>query len=627
MRKTLSKSLVIVFLISMVFYMITSYASISEVRYFGVLKLRELEDGQTVGYQINNKNGKNYIFDMKEFSVPVYEEGLEPLEETPTVYCCDATSGFVDNKIEEYDIGFDMLTEREEAANQNSMLNKLANSGKYNKLLEMFNFMYIPGVSTEEYKQELLQAVNEKYPGEYEYQLTDEDIDAVNQALVWSMTNKDIEKFNNYNEEDWIYYTTDGAEYKKLSEITNDQGTQEGQDRARQAEALYRYLSDKAESLILSGEIVQNDCQITGNSSVEIKELPSESAENVEVLDEGTNVTRVRYDVANIEGHKWDKIEFIKGDDETQYEGYVETEYLKVISWNEPCKINTDELNIRDQAGTGSNSHVLTAVKEGEIVTRLERQSKVISGVVWDKVKTEDGIEGYASSKYLELVPNEIEEEEFKEGTEPITVSDVDVGCESDDSNYIVGPISVTKNNNLLYDIGFTVKASDDTEIENVQILDNEKNQYESEITEGDYYLSIPKVDSETLNIEANLLYESTDVTLWASTQYDTHQILAVPTKVNNNQLTSIEVETGYVADEGNGGEEQKPGLDKPSTPSDSTTDTDKEVSAPTKEKQESTQYKGKLPYTGKKVIGLMLVALITVTYITYKRYKNIQLK
>ncbi len=120
--------------------------------------------------------------------------------------------------------------------------------------------MYIPEKSTAQEKTELINAAlkaNNINPANYNTSLTDEDVDAVQQAALWYFTNYDggdsyTNVFNQLGKKTWLFYkTTTMSEYTSLQDynpIVDGNQTEAGLDRDEQATYLYDYLVNTAKS-------------------------------------------------------------------------------------------------------------------------------------------------------------------------------------------------------------------------------------------------------------------------------------------------------------------------------------------------------------------------------------------
>lgn len=117
----------------------------------------------------------------------------------------------------------------------------------------------------------------------------------------------------------------------------------------------------------------------------------------------------------NIDGENWTRIYLSDG-----RQGYIVSRYLKEISDSDDGNttptdqdtikvITSSGLSVREHPGT--NQKILTYALKGDLLTRIEKEVSNNDGYVWDKVITEDGIEGYVArgdsdGAYFEVVKN-----------------------------------------------------------------------------------------------------------------------------------------------------------------------------------------------------------------------------
>ena len=239
---------------------IVKAAELNPSLYFGITELRDKTD---MGYAIgdpgtNGETGRSAkIWNIVQYSG---ENTNDPTE--VNVYCIKAGVGFTEGQgvreIQEYNLQFDMYTEREAIASQDANTSKvlynLVNGGHYNELLALANLIYISGESTDAEKEQLLENadvidIQREYEGlGEEYKITDDEIEAVQQAAMWYFTNygEEDNKYDRYDEDTWLWYTEDGSEYENLSGYGSDKYPAVGLARQQQAVALYRYLIDTA---------------------------------------------------------------------------------------------------------------------------------------------------------------------------------------------------------------------------------------------------------------------------------------------------------------------------------------------------------------------------------------------
>ena len=130
----------------------------------------------------------------------------------------------------------------------------------------------------------------------------------------------------------------------------------------------------------------------------------------------GQNVIIVEKDkYKNIDGENWTRIYLSDG-----RQGYIVARYLKENSSSGSDSsgeksedtirvITSSGLSVREHPGT--DQKILTYALKGDLLTRIEKDVSNDNGYIWDKVITEDGIEGYVArgdsdGPYFEVVKN-----------------------------------------------------------------------------------------------------------------------------------------------------------------------------------------------------------------------------
>ena len=139
----------------------------------------------------------------------------------------------------------------------------------------------------------------------------------------------------------------------------------------------------------------------------------------ITTLSSGQQVTRIETGKYNgLDGYDWDRVILSDG-----RKGYVASKYLEKTS-NEGGNNNTQEpkpelvkvicpsgLKVREQPGT--DKRILTYLDKGDIITRTKANASQANGYIWDKITTNNGVEGYiargdSSGDYIEVVEQEI---------------------------------------------------------------------------------------------------------------------------------------------------------------------------------------------------------------------------
>ncbi len=211
-------------------------------KYIGITELK-LESG--FGYAIGDPNSGG----AKIWNLIQYQSETSSSYSENNIYCLKAGVGFenVDKKAT-YNVFYDMKTEKTSIGRENDILKNLVEGkitldggttiNQYSAILAALDLFYFDGVSDISYKQNLLSAATANI---YNYQLTNDDIESVQQAALWYFTNYgEAAIYDQYNKSGWLDYTTNGTSYTSLSDYNI--GTNEGRMRQTQAENLYNYL-------------------------------------------------------------------------------------------------------------------------------------------------------------------------------------------------------------------------------------------------------------------------------------------------------------------------------------------------------------------------------------------------
>ena len=235
--------------------------------YMGVQEYRTDTDPANMAYGIGNpdRNGSDNasmvgkkIWDLVQYDSA---DGVS-FDNTKNYYCIKAGVGFrnIDERAT-YNIAYDFIKDRNEIANSNNDAIKGLVSDQndiYYKILAMIDLMYIPGESTEQEKTELinnaLTAAGLK-TNPYTVEITDTDLEAVQQAALWYFTEQDnTDLFQRiYNQlglenTSWFTYKLETMqEYKSFSDY-NLGVDRAGEQRQYQAVYIYNYLINTAEA-------------------------------------------------------------------------------------------------------------------------------------------------------------------------------------------------------------------------------------------------------------------------------------------------------------------------------------------------------------------------------------------
>ncbi len=120
----------------------------------------------------------------------------------------------------------------------------------------------------------------------------------------------------------------------------------------------------------------------------------------------------------------------------------------------------------------------------------------------------------------------------------PVTVP-TSTNYEESGSNYIIGPINIADNGTgIPYTIdNLTVKINN-TETDNYKLLDSNKTETSktlSQLINQNFYISVQKNGTNDVEINTNVNYSTSDLTLWASTTNNLEQPVIIPEIVNKN--------------------------------------------------------------------------------------------
>ena len=234
---------------------------LTSVRYYGIAELRE---STKMGYAMGDPDaGAERIWKIVRYSDTSYTDPTEV-----NVYCIKADQGFSNqSRTETYDVSYNMKTEKDAISAQNDVLKELVNGGQYDNLLALADILYVKDVSTVADREQLLNASgandivkNSDFNGIEEYYITDDEIEAVQQAAIWYFSNyQQGGEYDKYGKNSWIWYTssTDSGEYKNFSSYNPTNiayaSATAGYFRQQQMTKLYDYLIETAKSNAING--------------------------------------------------------------------------------------------------------------------------------------------------------------------------------------------------------------------------------------------------------------------------------------------------------------------------------------------------------------------------------------
>ena len=243
--------LTIIFIINVLMYSNLTYAATANTPMY--LGITELKMNSGMGYAIGDPNtGGITSSAAKIWNIVKYSTATSNDPTEANIYCLKAGVGFENvSKRATYDVFYNMKTEKEAIQGQNEILKKLVEGtiqldngttiNQYSAILASLDLFYYSKTSDDAEKENLLKSAGIR-EGAYAYSLTDDDIEAVQQASLWYFTNYGEEngKYDKTSKTGWLNYTTNGTTYTSLSDY--NLSTKEGEIRQEQAEILYNYL-------------------------------------------------------------------------------------------------------------------------------------------------------------------------------------------------------------------------------------------------------------------------------------------------------------------------------------------------------------------------------------------------
>ena len=244
-RMCMVVALVSIFIINILLCSNMAYARTPNTPLY--IGITELKLDSNMGYAIGDPNSGG----AKIWNLIQYQSETSNSYSENNIYCLKAGAGFTNvDKRATYDVFYDMKKDKSTmgAQNQNTILKELATKtleleggtqiSQYSAILAVLEQCYFSKTSTEADREALLKAA--QIPT-YTYNLTDDDIEAVQQAALWYFTNYgESDIYDQYEGSGWLNYTANGTSYTSLSDY--NLGTNEGRMRQQQAELLYKYL-------------------------------------------------------------------------------------------------------------------------------------------------------------------------------------------------------------------------------------------------------------------------------------------------------------------------------------------------------------------------------------------------
>ena len=271
MKKKLSYVIGIVFAVFMFLNFINGNKSeastpVNPPIYMGVQEYRTDTDPVNMAYGIGNpdRNGSDdssmvgkKIWDLVEYA----SAGSSTFDNSKNYYCVKADVGFRNiNDRATYNLSYDLVYEKSEIqSSSNTYIKDMVNDDDiYYGLLALVDMLYLPGVSEISEKTELINAALTAAgipTDRYTVEITDTDLEAVQQAAVWYFTEQNDELFATiynqlgYQNTSWFTYKLQSmSEYKSFSDYNLTESTRDGEQRQLQAVYIYNYLINTAKA-------------------------------------------------------------------------------------------------------------------------------------------------------------------------------------------------------------------------------------------------------------------------------------------------------------------------------------------------------------------------------------------
>lgn len=266
MRKTkIGIILALIMIIAIIATSLASYANNEESIYVNLTPANSEGIGYGIGDPTNEVSGQApYIWNINTYTSSA---GTTLTESQRNLYCIKANYGNSwetaqnanPENIVEYNLSYNLPENTQELLSKiqddeaGNLVKELLNSetGKYNEILWLLDNFYIEGITDKEAfldKTGIAKDEDGYYNKEtgkmYDYELTDEDIKAVQKVAIWYFTNG--EQFDKTDADMWLNITTDnGQTYKELAKATSVGYS--GEHRNLQANIVYNYLVTEAE--------------------------------------------------------------------------------------------------------------------------------------------------------------------------------------------------------------------------------------------------------------------------------------------------------------------------------------------------------------------------------------------
>ena len=273
---------IIVFAVTFLFQANLSYATVatgSDIKTFGITELMEYNEPNW-GYSIKDPTVATDSTAMKIWNIVEYIDDSNTTE--ANAFCLYAGKGFSESvKKANYNVYYDLASLKAEIDDNypniseapdyiQTLYNALYNNNytvdtetrtldfnKYGAILAALDMFSMPSETDRREIIEKAKTLTRSYDAEdltEEYELTDNEIVAIEQAVMWYFTNygegmttaNPVGRYDLTGERSWLKYTTNGSSYSSLSDYK--ESSEVGKARSEQAEGLYNYIITQAKA-------------------------------------------------------------------------------------------------------------------------------------------------------------------------------------------------------------------------------------------------------------------------------------------------------------------------------------------------------------------------------------------
>ena len=185
---------------------------------------------------------------------------------------------------------------------------------------------------------------------------------------------------------------------------------------------------------------------------------------------------------------------------------------------------NLDAINIKNEQTINQDYQTLSTFKQnvnGEGAIRLDQMNALYSYLLNSATTNAD--------KYKETTESGVTTTDLEKA--PVTITTTTLGLTESGDNYLVGPINLTKNNDLPYSLDITVKNGSGSTISTATFVNASGTEVDKDkVTE--FYVKVPKSSGNKINLNINIKYKTSNTTLWVPGTANNEQPIIEPVKV-----------------------------------------------------------------------------------------------